>query len=120
MGNSCHKSRAVTWVDDDEEEDFEQDQVSKRNDHEKRKNKISKDDQHSSSSSSTTVKIKITKRQLEEILRLSSKRDQLPMELVLSSFMNSNNTDIFLSDNTSKWRPKLQTIEEQDDEQYYL
>jgi hypothetical protein len=103
MGNSCLNSRAATWVDDDEE-DFEQ-VVLKRKE-EKRKSK-------EYSSSSSMVKIKITKRQLEEILRLSSK-GQLPMELVLSSFINSSNTQ-FHSERTSKWQPKLQTIEEQDE-----
>ncbi|KAJ1703937.1 hypothetical protein LUZ63_003716 [Rhynchospora breviuscula] len=105
MGNSCLKPRALTsWVDD--EEDYEQ--VSKSNE-EKRKCK----DKNEYSSSSSLLKIKITKRQLEEILKLSSMR-QLPMELVLSNFINSRNT-VLLSEQTSRWRPKLQSIAEQDE-----
>jgi hypothetical protein len=102
MGNTCLKSRVATWVDDNDEEEVVQ-KVFKRKE-EKRKSE-------EYSSCSSTVKIKITKRQLEEIVRLSSK-GQLPMELVLSSFIDSNNT-VFLSDErTRKWRPNLQTISE--------
>lgn len=104
MGNNCLKPRAVTWMDDEEEE-FEQ-EVVQINEEKRKFNEVS-------SSSSSIVKIKITKRQLEEILRLSSKK-KLPMELVLSSFINSNNT-VLVSDQTSKWRPRLQTIAEQDE-----
>ncbi|KAJ4733840.1 Porphobilinogen deaminase [Rhynchospora pubera] len=104
MGNSCLKPRALTWVDD--EEDYEQ-EVLKSNE-EKRKCK----DKNEYSSSSSLLKIKITKKQLEEILKLSSKR-QLPVE-VLSNFINSRNT-VLLSEQTSRWRPKLQTIAEQDE-----
>lgn len=111
MGNClCLSQGAKTWAVDDEWDRIASTSHESMRHHHK---EVSKSPPVAGGGS-TIVKIKMTKKELEEMLgktRLNADRN-LPIELLLKQVMNKLGDQESLRDRNRHWRPALKTIPE--------
>ncbi|KAJ0983101.1 hypothetical protein J5N97_011356 [Dioscorea zingiberensis] len=98
MGNCIH-GRPATWADDEEWEEEEEEEMMMG---EMREKEIKMEP-------SKEVKIKITKKQLEELLHKADMQG-LPLQQALMLLMSVG--DAGVTENDRHWRPVLQSIPE--------
>uniref|UniRef100_A0A1D1XVF6 Porphobilinogen deaminase n=1 Tax=Anthurium amnicola TaxID=1678845 RepID=A0A1D1XVF6_9ARAE len=115
MGNCVKGQAAVSWADDDEEAEWEWAESGHRRRHShgagsEERQGLLKEDERGVNPAATEVKIKITKRQLEELLRKVDAQG-LPLHQVLAH-LTSGAIDDALHDRPHHWRPALQSIPE--------
>lgn len=111
MGN-CLNPRAVTWVDDEDWEPKELDNIKEQ----RRKHKKSKRGGKESKvePSTTAVKIKLTKRQLEELLVRTDTKGLLPInEVIIYRLMKKASKESTCGGRSWGWRPTLKSIPEE-------
>ncbi|OVA11476.1 Protein of unknown function DUF4228 [Macleaya cordata] len=128
MGNCCRHESSTTWAGDDwgtpKSETFtkEMSKTSTTSEENEEKNLLScthhqhendnqKNGKSSSSSSSTEVKIRITKKELEELLGKIDVQG-LSVEQIIAQLMNSTSDDDQYHAQQRSWRPALQSIPE--------
>ncbi|XP_020258429.1 uncharacterized protein LOC109834825 [Asparagus officinalis] len=103
MGNCIDRQRAVTWVDD--YDDYDEDCVSEESTSSKDDYSIDTNSGKNAFSASTELKLKITKKQLEKLLKRIDGRD-LTVQEVLANLMSHH------EDPDRHWKPALQSIPE--------
>ncbi|KAH7662090.1 TerB-like protein [Dioscorea alata] len=97
MGN-CQHGRPATWADDDYEEE-EEEMIREISEKKMKMEPVIKE-----------VKIKITKKQLEELLH-KAEMQGLPLQQALMVLMSVGNV-VGAPENGKHWRPALQSIPE--------
>lgn len=112
MGNCIDRQKEVTWVDDDdwESEEIPMQCCSRK---EKAGEEVEKEkglfEGKGGVASTTEVKVKITKKQLEDLLRRVEGRG-LPIQQVLKDLLSMD--EVALQERARHWRPALQSIPE--------
>ncbi|XP_042449180.1 uncharacterized protein LOC122034120 [Zingiber officinale] len=100
MGNCIRLQKPLTWVDEDDD-DWGLEELKLSRKHQEQAPTTDTEEKTKAAVKSTEIKIKISKKQLEELLRQAD-AEGLPLLQVLSAFVEPE----------SHWRPKLQTIPE--------
>ncbi|KAK9024683.1 hypothetical protein V6N11_004841 [Hibiscus sabdariffa] len=118
MGNCLHRQSSTQWAGDDWGTSTADDDDGTRTEE---KGLVRNRHKHGSitpssaatPSSTHAVKVKITKKQLEELLGMVDV-NELSVQEVLAQLINvsSNQSDIHFQPNQRSWRPKLQSIPE--------
>lgn len=110
MGNCIDRQRAASWAEDDDVCDDDErawasseESVNSQEDDEIEKN--GRDTSSGGTTTTTEVKIKITKKQLEKLLKQVDGKD-LTIQEVLADLMSSE------VDTGRHWKPALQSIPE--------
>ncbi|XP_074566089.1 uncharacterized protein LOC141822654 [Curcuma longa] len=109
MGNCIGLQKPVTWVDDDGDEDDDDDcgsglaerKLSRKHQERAPRPTIDTKEKMKAAVKSTEIKIKISKKQLEELLQQAD-AEGLPLLEALAGFAEPER----------HWRPKLQSIPE--------
>lgn len=103
MGNCIHRQGAISWVDDDDEWEPEE-STSQANNH----NKVEHSEVRGKGvHPSTEVKIKITRKQLEKLLKQVDAKGATVQE-ILADLMSNGDT----CPQDRHWKPALQSIPE--------
>ncbi|KAG6471036.1 hypothetical protein ZIOFF_072129 [Zingiber officinale] len=100
MGNCIRLQKPVTWVDEDDD-DWGSEELKLSRKHQEQAPTTDTEEKTKAAVKSTEIKIKISKKQLEELLRQAD-AEGLPLLQVLAAFVEPE----------SHWRPKLQPIPE--------
>lgn len=113
MGNCIGHQKAVTWVDDDDE-DWEAAESPmhcsrKEEESEEMVGKEKGSLEGKGGVASTEVKVKISKKQLEDLLRRVEGKG-LPIQQVLTDLLSMG--EAALQERAQHWRPVLQSIPE--------
>nr|XP_009406505.1 PREDICTED: uncharacterized protein LOC103989402 [Musa acuminata subsp. malaccensis] len=106
MGNCIKLQKPVTWVDDDD--DFWESMEHNKKDH--GEVFMAPVKEKGGCGRSTEVRIKISKKQLEELLRQDD-GNGLPLREVLAGLVSMHEPGK-LHDQETHWRPRLQSIPE--------
>ncbi|KAG1368304.1 hypothetical protein COCNU_14G007720 [Cocos nucifera] len=111
MGNCIDHQKAVTWVDDDDWDESAESPM-----HYSRKEKagevVGEEKgllEGKGGAASTEVKVKISKKQLEELLQRVEGKG-LPIQQVLTDLLSMG--EVALQERVQHWRPALQSIPE--------
>ncbi|XP_010930018.1 uncharacterized protein [Elaeis guineensis] len=108
MGNCIDRQKETTWVDDDDWESEERPmQYCPRK--ELKAGEAADEREKGGVGSTTEVKVKITKKQLEELLQRVEGRG-LPIQQVLKDLLSMD--EVSLQERARHWRPALQSIPE--------
>ncbi|XP_010923893.1 uncharacterized protein [Elaeis guineensis] len=110
MGNCIGHQKAVTWVDDDDWESAESPMHCSRK--EEAGEVVGKEKgllEGKGGVGSTEVKVKISKKQLEELLQRVEGKG-LPIQQVLTDLLSMG--EVALREREQHWRPALQSIPE--------
>ncbi|XP_008812629.2 uncharacterized protein LOC103723488 [Phoenix dactylifera] len=113
MGNCIDREKAVTWVDDEDWE-LEESPMQYCSVKEKARAAVQKEEKglyegEGGVGSTTEVKVKITKKQLEELLQRVEGKG-LPIQQVLKDLLSMD--EVALQERARHWRPALQSIPE--------
>ncbi|MQM09239.1 hypothetical protein Taro_042110 [Colocasia esculenta] len=111
MGNCVRRQAAVSWAEDDEEEWEWADAVHREVKTEEAHQQLLGEKGPGVLRAATEVKIKITKKQLEELLRKVDAQG-LPLQQLLTHLVSGASDVDALHDRARHWRPALQSIPE--------
>ncbi|XP_065027536.1 uncharacterized protein LOC135651399 [Musa acuminata AAA Group] len=111
MGNCLDLQKPVTWVDDEDDDWGSMESSSPK--HYKRQRKAGAEAaKEMASSGSTEIKIKISKKQLEKLLRQADDGEKLPLRRFIADLVSMGESWELHHDQGRHWRPELQSIPE--------
>ncbi|KAJ8478499.1 hypothetical protein OPV22_022226 [Ensete ventricosum] len=111
MGNCLDLQKPVTWVDDEDDDWGFMETRSPKHSEGQRKDGAEAA-KEKAGSGSTEIKIKISKKQLEELLRQADDGEKLPLRRFLVDLVTMGESWDLHHDQGSHWRPELQSIPE--------
>ncbi|XP_008806400.2 uncharacterized protein LOC103719103 [Phoenix dactylifera] len=123
MGNCIDHQKAATWVDDDDDDDdWESAEGAMHYSRKEKAREVVVDKEKGllegkGGVASTEVKVKISKKQLEELLQRVEGKG-LPIQQVLTDLLSLG--EVALQERTQHWRPALQSIPESPEQKWMV